>query len=230
MRKVALILGLALVLAPAFALADTIHQSMEDFYSNGGTHVRGCEGVGCSGPTFDIGDATGTLLREVSEKVFYYGETNLEPGQVANTTVFTYTVYNDAMPGGVPITEFDVIDNGLAPVSISTGPAGWDSEVDSLGFSWWADYPSDGIIVGDSKDSMRVTFSGYVPVKFSSAYAETGAEWSDTWPTGCSGETPCENYNWVASAPNPVPEPGTLTLLGTGLIGVAGLLRRKLKS
>jgi hypothetical protein len=27
-----------------------------------------------------------------------------------------------------------------------------------------------------------------------------------------------------------VPEPGTLGLLGTGLIGVAGIVRRKLKS
>jgi len=34
----------------------------------------------------------------------------------------------------------------------------------------------------------------------------------------------------VTSAPAPVPEPGTLMLLGSGVFGVAGVIRRKLGS
>jgi hypothetical protein len=35
------------------------------------------------------------------------------------------------------------------------------------------------------------------------------------------------DYNYTSGPPPTVPEPGTLTLLGTGLLGLAGMLRRK---
>jgi hypothetical protein len=47
---------------------------------------------------------------------------------------------------------------------------------------------------------------------------------SDTYTTN-AGEALRIDYNY--SGPNPVPEPGTLSLFGTGLLGLAGMLRSR---
>ena len=231
MRKVTLILGLALALVPAVALCNGIptsnpfHDSVEDFYAGGGTVVTCISG--CT--RFSIGDTRGNPLWEVWEKVYYYPST--DPTH-PNQTEFLYALTNDAVVP--PIISFSVASNGVVPIDSETvAPVGWFSTEDSSWLYLYAD-PGYGLSPGSGWSNFQLYFPGYVPVTFGLASVDVGsseseAVWLDCNISGNDCNTGNEpNWNWYASSP--VPEPGSLTLFGTGLIGVAGLLRRKLKS
>ncbi len=61
-------------------------------------------------------------------------------------------------------------------------------------------------------------------------YAADGVYSIDITFQGCTSGASGVTCTDPSSGEVPVPEPGTLTLLGTGLLSLAGLVRRKLRS
>jgi hypothetical protein len=67
--------------------------------------------------------------------------------------------------------------------------------------------------------------SGAAPVTYSGSVSD--GYLAATGGTTLAGAAVTVQYDYSAPGPGPVPEPGTLGLLGTGLLGLAGMLRNR---
>jgi len=223
LKRKAALLAVALILAPISVFAITIHTSTEDFYSNGATKVGNCTGVGCTSSSFTFGTPSGTVLWEIKEQV----STN----QFAlGTTTFTWNVLNDNFtPTPLNnITSFGISANGVASL-LPGQPAGWtfNPVLAPPGFWYWdTNALVTGIPAGGFPNlGTGVTFTmTLLGTNFGVTFAPTEADLG-------LAHTPQTGNPWMASAPllPAVPEPGTLSLLGTGLLGVGAFVRRKLR-
>src|SRR5687767_11574223 len=103
-----------LLWTPGVVSADRvlIHAFSENYYNTGGTSI-----VNITDPSesWTVGNTSGQMTWEVTEKVFH--------DSAANTTEFSYTVFNDTLAS--PITSFSLMNPyGFEAVS-HTAPAGW---------------------------------------------------------------------------------------------------------
>ncbi|MFZ0201288.1 MAG: PEP-CTERM sorting domain-containing protein [Candidatus Sulfotelmatobacter sp.] len=206
MKRILLMSLLALAL-PLAAFAD----NSVDFQNNGGTLAGSSSGLTLSGSTLTavtgfngMGLVQGSNLGSVSFTTA--GETSALPltGSATFAAGGTFTITSNGINGLPAGTIFS---------GTFTSPVTWTAL--ELANGTWK-YTLQGAISGTWYNGAQV-FGATIQIT------------TNTGKGGFSGSTSIGSGDTNIDAPT-VPEPGTLGLLGTGLIGIVGFLRRKLKA
>lgn len=142
------------------------------------------------------------------------------------------------------------VTSGTPPIvggSVSNCHGSWESGAIDVSVSPWGISGGTSLTVTDSGVNTLSgtvnwtsfsgnTLDGYITVTsvtgFNGGYEQGGVYWIDLTfqPGTCSADGETLYGCKVSSGEILTPEPGTLTLLGTGLLTMAGFLRRKLSA
>ena len=147
---------------------------------------------------------------------------------ITSSAVAFNSVSGLANQGSLPTGTFSISDASINTTGYSAGTYTLAANTEVLSVN----------INGDSMTGdlslATVTPVGNVAL-FIGTYTVTSATWGFTstgYPVGAVVDVDFTTYKGGVSAgeiiPDPVPEPGTFALVGSGLIALAGVLRRKL--
>ncbi len=212
MKRIVLLALLVLTL-PLVAFADEV-----DFTNTGGTLTANGGTTGLAGSTINL-TLSGSALTQVTgfNGMGIIQGTNL--GSVAFTTGALSSgslLYGGTFGGG---GTFVIMGNGTGGL-----PNGVIFSGTFTGTTTWI--PSGTIGVSPS---IFYTLTGAISGTWYNGLAVNGATTQITVDTGKNGFTGSVGVGSGNSVITVTPEPGTLGLLGTGMLGLAGIFRKKFK-
>jgi hypothetical protein len=203
MKRIVLLALLALAL-PLAAFANDV-----DFTNTGGTLTGSSAGLTLTGSELTVVNGLGGLGKVTGD----LGSLAFTTGTMTSGNVTTGGVF---APGGT----FTITSNGTGGL-----PSG---VIFSGTFSGNTTWTPSGTVGTDG--SIFYTLTGAISGTWYNGTTVSGATTQLTFNTGKNGFMGSVTLGSGDTVISVAPEPGTLGLLGTGLVGLAGVVRKKFKS